>query len=333
MVGSRPTEEEFLGEELAVVASATPDAPAPEDDYPQGGDQNPPVPQPKPGQEKTHEEEDKPEEPKPDDAEPGEEELEAKPDEKPRKGDAGKALRHERYERRKLQERLDALLEVMQAQKQPQAEPQEEKPEIPDWEVNPMQAGKWAIERIKQIDENLNKTSAEQRQAQEYEASARIARETAQRDFAEASQENPELPNIYNAALGLVAKQVAFANRYNPRFGQADLQAEIQKIEDSHIQYALSNNLNVADYMMEFAASLGISSAPQPVADGAAGQPQQKSIAERQQQQRRHMSLSDSPGGGPPAKTTAKDVAKMSAKEFAEFAKRVGDKGLDEIMG
>lgn len=313
---------ELTADEIA-ASTAEPKAEPIPDDYPEGGDPDPVIPdEPEPRKAKANE--------------PAK--VDGEPDAKPAKPPAGyvdqRALQEERRKARIMEERFNGLTEALNRSLGPKPEPKDEAPIIPDKNVDPVAWLEYIGGRVDKI-EATETERAQARQAEEREqAEVDAALEVARPQFEEAIAADPTIQPTYSALLDSIAREIAFINRIplqNPTLQQREfLRREMSRMENSHIKYAVSTGQNVADYMRSFAASRGVVAQQQ----AQAAQPQaEKSIPERQAQQRRHMSLSDAPGGGAPAKLTAKDIANMSAKQYADLVKKIGDAGIDGITG
>jgi hypothetical protein len=153
--------------------------------------------------------------------------------------------------------------------------------------------------------------------------------------YAEATKADPTLPQLQGALLESFAREIAFnygipIDAATPQ-QRAFIARELNNLERQHIEWAVSRGINVADHMRGLAQTRGVTVAA-PAQQVAQKQPA-KTIAERQAAQQRHQSIGDLPGSAAPTQISAKDIGKMSTKEFAAFAKRVGDAGLDQLMG
>lgn len=251
-----------------------------------------------------------------------------------------RALQEARAENKLLMERMTTLLEAQQRREAAKAKAEEPAPTIPDKLTDPLGYIDYLEGRVGKI-ENETAAQTQARQTAETEQKeVNDALAVALPQFNEAAAVDPTLPDIYNQTLASMAREIAFVNGIPTNVpltpSQKDfIGRELTKLEQGHIKFAVAQGRNVAEYMREFAAARGISaSAPAaaPVASAAAPAAPARTIAERANAQQRHMSIGDLPGSAVPDKISAKDLVKMSASEFAAFAKKMGDAGLDELF-
>lgn len=245
-----------------------------------------------------------------------------------------RALQEARAENKVLNERMNTLLEIVQRREakaaQAEAPPA---PVIPDRATDPLGYIAYMDERLGKFEQE----SASQKQAREAEEvetrEFQKALAVAKPQFDQAAAADPTMAPTYNALLESFAKEIAYLNRNDAAFiadPRGFVGKELSRLENGHIRFAVGSGENVVDYFKGLAASRGITGVP---AAQVAAQPDPKPIAERIAAQDRHMSIGDLPGSAAPAQVSAKDLAKMTPKQFAEFARRVGDDGLDSIMG
>lgn len=255
-----------------------------------------------------------------------------------------RALQEARAENKVLAERTNKLLELLAAKEAREAKKDEPAaPARPTLDGDPLGLVGDIDQRLTRF-ENETKAQAEARQAAERdEQEFQQVQSVAVAQFNEAAAADPTAGPTYNALLESFAKEICFingipANSAQMTPAQKDFVGnEMTKLERSHIRYAVSKGFNVADYMKNLAGVRNISvtapqAAPAAAAPAASAQPGPKPIAERQAAQARHMSIGDLPGSAAPSQISAKDLAKMSPKEFAAFAKQLGDAGLDEMF-
>jgi hypothetical protein len=252
-----------------------------------------------------------------------------------------RALQEARAENKVLMERMTALLEAQQHREARAAQPvAEAPPPVPKFDDDPIAAGRWIQEQIQNINEDRSKTAAQQEAEHRERQEIGQAYAIAQPQFQQASATDPTMAPTYSALMVSFAREIAFNNGIpfetaTPQ-QQNFIRAEVAKLETDHVKYAVGTRQNVADYVRGLAQARGISIQPQQLAaatpPGEQHQPQGKTIAERQQAQARHMSIGDLPGSAVPTTVSAKTIAKMSSAEFAAFAKKMGDAGLDEMF-
>lgn len=321
-MAKRLTEEEagvsITDDEKAILNA--PPAAAPADDYPEGGNPDPVEIEAEPAK-----------------AEPAKVEPQKTEPAKLEKPPAGyvdqRALQEARAEKKLLEERMNVLLEVVNRTTKP-AEQKVEAPAKPVLLEQPMEFIGDVADRLAKIEGSQAEQEAarEAEKAEQRDLEAALA--VAQPQFVAAAEADATITPTYSALLDSLAREIAWQNHIpldstaTPAQRQF-LQKSLTDLENAHIKYAVSTGQNVVDYMKGFAASRGV--VAQAVV--AQQQPEPKTIAQRQQAQQRHQSLSDARGSEVPAKLSAKDIAKMDPKQFAAFAKKVGDAGLDEIMG
>lgn len=248
-----------------------------------------------------------------------------------------RALQEARAENKLLMERMTALLEMQQQREARTARPAaEEPPPIPKWDDDPAEAGRWLQEQVLKINEDRTQTAA-QREAQAREAyEADQAYAISRPQFSEALASDTTLQPTYNALMESFAREIAF-NAGIP-FEQATpqqqqfIRSELSRVETEHTKYAVGTRQNTPGYFKALAQARGINVQPAQNAQPAQAAAPAKTIAERQQQQARHQSIGDLPGSAVPTTVSAKTIAKMSSAEFAAFAKKMGDSGLDEMF-
>jgi hypothetical protein len=328
MAKRTPTEEEagiaLTADELAVINA--PPAEAAPDDYPEGGDPDPveteTAPDPEPAKAAEQPKQERP---------PGFVDERALQESRAKEKEA-------RAREKLLEERFNTLLEVVNRTTAKPAEAKQEAPAKPDLLQNPIEFIDFGLKDVNDRLAKIEGTAAEQqsaRQAEEAEQrEVEAALQVARPQFNEAAAADPTIGQTHSALLESIAREIAWQNRIpldNTATPQQReyLQRELTKIENAHIKYAVSTGQNVVDYMKGFAASRGVSA----VQPQQAPTPEPKTIAERRSAQQRHQSLSDAPGSEAPTKLSVKDIAKMSPKEYAALVKKIGDAGMDELMG
>lgn len=251
------------------------------------------------------------------------------------------ALQEARAKEKLFEERFNTLMEVVNKRNlQPEPKPETQAPVIPDKMTDPLGYIDYIEGRLGKI-EGETAAQAKARQDSETEqAEVNQALAVALPQFNEAAAADPTITEQYNALLASMAREIAFVNGIPTNTTLTPAQKdfigrELTKLEQGHIKFAVASGRNVAEYMREFAASRGIGVPAQAAAPAAAITPPPapaKTIAERASAQQRHMSIGDLPGSAVPEKISAKDLVKMSPSEFAAFAKKMGDAGLDELF-
>lgn len=344
---ARPTEEELgiapTPEELEVLSR--PPAPMePDDDIPRDDEDEEVAAAPKPEGEQPGRVKD----PvtgkfvaKPKDGEPGK--VETPPAADDRKVDL-RALQEERALRRQTEERMQVLLETLQKREAREAKKDEPAaPARPTLDGDPLGLVGDHEDRLSRI-ENETKAERESRQAAERdEQEFQQVLSVATPQFNEAAATDATIMPTYSALLESFAKEICYINGIpanSAEMTQAQknfVGAEMTKLEHSHIRHAVGKGLNVAEYMKNLAGVRGVvapaaAAASTPVASTPAAQPAPKSIAERQAAQSRHLSIGDLPGSAAPATVSAKDLGKMSQKEFNAFMKTMSDAETDALF-
>lgn len=245
-----------------------------------------------------------------------------------------RALQEARAENKVLMERMTTLLEIQQRKEAKANAPEADLP--PDRTIDPLGRQEWLESRIDKI-EGETKAQQEARQAAEREGiEFQEVLAVAMPEFNEAKAADPTVEPTYAALLENMAKELAYVNNI-PTDGTATPQQrswlgqEMTKLENSHIRYAVQTRQNVPQYMLNLAKVRNVV-APTAQQQPQTQQPAQRTIADRQASQQRHMSLGALPGSAAPSTVSAKDIAKMSQKEFNAFAAKLGDKELDKLF-
>lgn len=260
-----------------------------------------------------------------------------RPDARPREGMTDiRALQEERALRRQTEERMQILLDTMQKREAREAKKDEPPaPVIPDKTTDPLGYMEYMDERLGRFEAETN-AQKQQREAVETEqAEMQQVLAVAVPEYQQATAADPELEPMRAGLMESYAKEICYLNGI-PMDGRATpqqrqfVQAELTKIENSHIKYAVTSRRPLGEYIKGLAATRGImAQAPQQQAPAQTGQ---RTIADRQAAQSRHQSIGDLPGNAAPSKISAKDVAKMSNDEFAAFASKMSDKELDALF-
>lgn len=347
MAKSRPTEED-LGIEITPEEQAVLDRPAPEiidDDIPSGdeADDLHQIAAPKPDGQPEKLDARKTREHAPDGKfAPKSKDDGVTPQPDPNKPPPGfvdnRALQEARAENKILMERMTTLLEATQRREAAKAKADEPAPEAPpDAEADPLGFIRHVNDRLGKL-ETETAQQKQAREAYEREDSDIIATQNQARPMLqEASASDPTLTPMYQRLYQSMAQEIAFNNSIDVQTATPEqlayVKRETDKLEAAHIKNAFQRGVNVIDYMKRFAATRGITAqAEQQQTPAPDGKPQGKPIAERQQQQQRHQSLGDMSGAAAPTGISAKDIAKMTPKQFAAYAKSVGEEGLDDVF-
>lgn len=240
-----------------------------------------------------------------------------------------------RDERIRLEERLNVINQSIAAQQKQAAVQQTPSPSMDD---DPLGYFKHELDAVRG----------------ELKASKEIEAQRAQAQHAE--QQFNELAN----RAGSVIAQAA---RADPKVNEAldfafeGLRAEIRaSVENAVSKGMLPPHMQMAEAERIWRASIAnlsqrVTADPQQAADfvfrqaryyGWGTQPQQQAPMQQQNtpnpaelaaRQERHMSLSNIQGGEAPQALTLDAIGKMSDDEFNALARKLGDKGLDKLMG
>lgn len=196
-------------------------------------------------------------------------------------------------------------------------------PEPPKWSENPVEAGQWTQDQLIAMREERQQEQQRQQQAFQAQEQFRNIIETANAQFVEREATDPTIRQAYDAVKASYAAELK-------HLGYAPAQAaqEMARIEAQGIQYAITQGIHVADYVVGLAKARGwqptVATAPAKKTDLAA-------VAAAQQ---RHQSLSDAPGGEVVPPLDAKALARMSDKEFKAWMSKKGNEAkFDEMMG
>lgn len=298
-LGLNPSEEE--------MAVTTP----PQDDDVSLGDDDPPVPAMVAPQDAPQPEAQKPAE---------------KPVEEPKTVDL-RALQEARAEAREAKQRAAVLEQRWNdflAGSGKAKEPEKPAEQVPAFDADPLAAAKWTQEQLVELRQQNERSTAEQRQAQQAEEAFQRDFQRVNADFVTAEQADPTIREAYNALMASQGNELLAMG-----YSREQAQAELRKIERQHIQFVASRNLPIGDYLKALASARGWSAQPQPAP--VQQKPDMAALAAAQQ---RHRSLSDAPGGDVPAPLDAKALARMSDKQFKAWMSQRGNEArFDEIMG
>lgn len=247
-----------------------------------------------------------------------------------------RALQEARAQNKLLEERFNTLMEVVNKRnQQPVAEPQA--PTIPDKNTDPLGYIDYIESRLGKIEGESAAQAKVREDSQREQYEFQQALTVAKPQYDEMAAADPTLEPTRAALFDSYANEIAVLNRTNPDY-QRDprgfLTNALTRLEQDHIKFAVASGQHVGSYMRDLARSRNVNAAPaQPQQAAPPAQQAPRTIAERQAAQNRHMSIGDLPGSAAPNTISAKDLVKMSPKQFAAYAKSVGEAGLDEIMG
>lgn len=275
-------------------------------------------------------------------AQQGEEQPTQQPEQQPKMVDV-RALQEARAESReikeqykRLEERTNAMLQMMAAQKAPAAPKGDEDPE-PDPNVDIFAHNAW----LKRQNEKLASKFSEREQAEQQarQVSSQEAQIWGHWEQSVAAVKT-ELPDFGDAAKWLSdarSKQLQAYAAVDPRFG--DARAINQQIDSELRQIVIAAaqaGTNPAKAVYELAKSWGYAGPQQGNVPGRVPnvQPGPENIQRMAEQQERHRSLSDIAGGEPPKSLDAKALANMTDAQFKKLmANPAMAKQVDQIMG
>lgn len=234
-----------------------------------------------------------------------------------------KAAEKERDEAReraiRMEERMQALLDVQQ-QAQPKPE-QQKKPEddIPD-DNDPVAIVNWAkkelLARKQREADEAQQRETQTREQQEWE---RVYNDVNSR-YTASAQSDPTIVEAHNALRKSLGEELTEVYGYS----QQQALQELQRIENQHIAVVAQNGWDIGDYIKKLARTRGW--APKP-AEPAAPDPQREMQAIAKREEARQASISLGKTGGAAAeigKVTPQQLADMSDEEFAAYKEKHG---------
>lgn len=155
--------------------------------------------------------------------------------------------------------------------------------------------------------------------------------------LAAATAQKPELREAFDFAVQGMRSQIAarFGDRLNTDQAARNEAEQIWKLSWKALAERMPADPSAAaEYVLSNARYYGYgyqtpqpSPAPVPVTQQ---KPTPQELAERQE---RHMSLSSIAGGEAPQALSLESIAKMSASEFNKLVEKIGDEGVDKLMG
>lgn len=234
-----------------------------------------------------------------------------------------------RDERIRLEERLNVINQAIAAQ-QKQSEPAKA---VPSKEEDPLGFYEHKLETLEQQLARVNETEQQRvRAVQEEEAyNASLARASAYVD--QAAAVNPQVNEALQFAIeGLKVEiaQTLAPHNLSPDRWQVEANRMYRQSMATLAQRLPADPQAAADFVMRNARYYGYGYQPNQQAPQTQTRPNPQELAARQE---RHMSLSSIQGGEAPQALTLEAVAKMSEKEFNKLCAKLGDEGLDRLMG
>lgn len=242
-----------------------------------------------------------------------------------------------RDERSRLEERLNIINQTIAQQQKQQAPDQV----IPSKDEDLVGYLDHSIDHLKKELQSVRETEAQRLKAiQEEEAyNANLARASTSID--QAVLTNPQVGEALQFALEGLKSEIAQAlapHNLPPDKWMAEANRMYRQSMETMAKRVPQDPQGAAEYVMRNARYYGYGYQPQGQGQGQAQQPaatQQtrpspQEIAARQE---RHMSLSSIQGGEAPQALTLEAVSKMSDTEFRKLCAKLGDEGLDKLMG
>lgn len=235
-----------------------------------------------------------------------------------RRKEAERKASEEAEKRIRLEERLQALLDVQQ-QAQPKPE-QAKKPEddIPD-DNDPVAIVNWAKKEL------LARKQREAEEAQQRESQTREQQEwkqvisTVQKDYSTSLEKDPSLAEAHNAWRHSLGQELLAMG-----YSQAEAVEEVNKQENAHIRHVYQTKQNVGEYIKKMAGIRGW--APKP-AEAAAPDPEKDMQTIAKLEEARQASISLGKTGGAAAeigKITPQQLADMTDEDFAAYKEKYG---------
>ena len=256
----------------------------------------------------------------------------AKPVDKP--AEEGKtvdlrALQEARAEAREAKQR-SAILEQrwndFLASQAPKPEAKQPDP-IPEAGSDPMAALAWTQQQILEQQRQAQQTAQADQTRQQEEQAYQQAAAVVGTQLQSIQAADPTVQEAYVALRESQGRELMAMG-----WSQQDALAEINRLERQHVLYMAHNRLDPAAYIKNLAQARGWApKAAEAVAAPAAPKTDLAAVAAAQQ---RHQSLSDAPGGETIAPLDAKQLARMSDKDFKAWMSKKGNEDrFDDIMG
>jgi hypothetical protein len=251
--------------------------------------------------------------------------------------------RNEAVERAKLEERISLINQAIESQGKPQTKTPTKDEDPLGYYDHQLEAVNGKFQTIEQELKAYKDAEQQRIQANQIETQRSALIDEAQAVINVAAQSKPELQEAMEFALNgirseivqmLDAQQVHYAQRaaYGEqiwRNSMANLAQRCPKDPERAAEFVLSN----ARYYGYGFQPQQVATQPQPTGQPAPQSVQQPTMQQRQEQQQRHLSLSGTQGGQPPATLDAKTLANMSDEDFVALKKSVeGRKKIQSIQ-
>lgn len=218
----------------------------------------------------------------------------------------------------RLEERLQALIDVQQ-QAQPKPE-QQKKPEddIPD-DNDPVAIVNWAkkelLARKQREADEAQQRETQTREQQEWE---RVYNDVNSR-YTASAQSDPTIVEAHNALRKSLGEELTEVYGYS----QQQALQELQRIENQHIAVVAQNGWEIGDYIKKLARTRGW--APKPADPQPDPQKEMQDIAKREEARQASISLGKTGGAAAEiGKVTPSQLAEMSDEEFAAYKEKYG---------
>jgi hypothetical protein len=227
-------------------------------------------------------------------------------------------LQAEREAREKLEARTNEILRRFQ---------QEEEPQIPEWEKDPLGHTKQRIESADERLARLEREDEQRREQAQHQNDYMQFRGVVAQHTHQFMEKTPDYPQAYQHLMTMQAKALEVAG-----FPPEQIRATMEQFETAIAQRALHDGVNPAERAYAMAKQMGYKGAAAPSALNDAWR---QSAAEQKLQniaagQRASASLSDAAGSAKP-QLDAKTLADMPDEEFAKiWANR---KQVRQILG
>lgn len=235
-----------------------------------------------------------------------------------------------RDERIRLEERLNILNQAIAAQ---QKQPEQVKTG-PTKDEDFIGWSEHKIETLEQQLARVNETEQQRAQAQQAEQQHNVLISRASNTLDSAIAANPQVSEALNHAFeGLREEIKAELVKHNvPQHLQAQEAERLWRSSMATMAQRLpADPAQAAEFVFRNARYYGWGYQPQQQAPQTQqNRPNPQELAARQE---RHMSLSNIQGGEAPQALTLDAVAKMSEKEFNKLCAKLGDEGMDRLMG
>lgn len=212
-------------------------------------------------------------------------------------------LRQAREERARFDERLRIIQEMNQRQQQ---QPQEVE-EAPDWDLNPIEAGKYWERKLREREQYEQQQRAQYEQQQRQQQEWQQVYDHALNEWNGYKEQNPDAEDAYQHLLQSRAKEFEYAG-YAPH----EIAAAIHQDEAKTMLYARQKGIPLSKLVVGMAQARGW----QPKAKESEPSDAEERVERVSNGQSRNKSLSQAGGQAAPSEMTADRLLKMSNEEF-----------------